>query len=41
MKNDVLVDFSVDKENKKINVERTFAAPLEKVWAAFTKKRNP
>lgn len=38
MKNDVLVNFSVDKENKKINVERTFEAPLEKVWAAFTQK---
>ena len=38
MKNDVLVNFYVDKENKKISVERTFKAPLEKVWAAFTEK---
>jgi len=38
MKNDVLVNFYVDKENKKISVERTFKAPLEKVWAAFTQK---
>ena len=38
MKNDVLVNFTVDKENRKIHVERTFGAPLEKVWAAFTEK---
>lgn len=36
MKNDLLVNFSVDKENKKISVERRFAAPLPKVWAAWT-----
>lgn len=30
------MDFSVDKENKKISVKREFAAPLSKVWAAFT-----
>lgn len=30
------MDFSVDKENKKISIKREFAAPLSKVWAAFT-----
>lgn len=30
------MNFSVDKENKKIKVEREFAAPLENVWAAWT-----
>ena len=29
------MNFSVDKENKKIRVEREFAAPLDKVWAAW------
>jgi uncharacterized protein YndB with AHSA1/START domain len=32
----LLMNFSVDKENRKINVEREFAAPLAKVWAAWT-----
>jgi uncharacterized protein YndB with AHSA1/START domain len=31
------MNFTVDKANKKINVEREFAAPLESVWAAWTK----
>lgn len=30
------MDFSVDKENKQINVKREFAAPASKVWAAWT-----
>lgn len=30
------MNFSVDKENKKIKVEREFAASLDKVWAAWT-----
>lgn len=30
------MDFSVDKENKKISIQREFAAPLSKVWAAYT-----
>jgi uncharacterized protein YndB with AHSA1/START domain len=30
------MNFSVDKENKKIKVEREFAAPISKVWAAWT-----
>ncbi len=36
MNKNLLVNFSVDKENKKIKVEREFAAPLESVWAAWT-----
>jgi uncharacterized protein YndB with AHSA1/START domain len=28
--------FSIDKENRKISVERQFAAPISKVWAAWT-----
>lgn len=28
--------FIVDKENKKITIERQFKAPLNKVWAAWT-----
>jgi uncharacterized protein YndB with AHSA1/START domain len=32
----VLMNFSVDKENKKIRVERDFEAPLGIVWAAWT-----
>ncbi|HAH25324.1 MAG TPA: ATPase [Prolixibacteraceae bacterium] len=30
------MDFSVDKENRKITVKREFAAPLSQVWAAWT-----
>jgi uncharacterized protein YndB with AHSA1/START domain len=36
MKSNLTLDFSVDKQNKKINVKRGFAAPIEKVWAAWT-----
>lgn len=36
MKNDLIMNFTVDKENKKIHVEREFAASLSKVWAAWT-----
>lgn len=36
MKTDLLVNFSIDMENKRIDVEREFAAPLSKVWAAWT-----
>jgi PhnB protein len=36
MKNSIVFEFSVDKENKVIRVEREFAAPLAKVWAAWT-----
>jgi uncharacterized protein YndB with AHSA1/START domain len=30
------MDFIVDKENRKVKVTREFAAPLSKVWAAWT-----
>lgn len=36
MSTNLLMDFSVDKENKRINVKREFAASLPKVWAAWT-----
>lgn len=36
MKTSLLVDFSVDKENKAIYVKREFSAPLSSVWAAWT-----
>jgi uncharacterized protein YndB with AHSA1/START domain len=39
MKSSVLMDFSVDKENNQITVEREFAAPLAKVWAAWTESQ--
>jgi uncharacterized protein YndB with AHSA1/START domain len=32
----LLMNFTVDKENNKIKVEREFAAPVENVWAAWT-----
>lgn len=31
MKSNLLMNFSVDKESKVINVERAFAAPVHKV----------
>src|SRR5687767_11932701 len=37
MKKELLLDFSVDRENQKINVEREFEAPVSKVWDAWTK----
>ena len=36
MKSNLVMDFSVDRENSKINVKREFAAPLARVWAAWT-----
>jgi uncharacterized protein YndB with AHSA1/START domain len=30
------MDFNVDKENKKITIQREFAAPLTTVWRAWT-----
>ncbi|WP_031526544.1 SRPBCC family protein [Dyadobacter crusticola] len=36
MNSNLLMNFEVDKANKKINVERAFAAPIVKVWAAWT-----
>ncbi|SMC98320.1 SRPBCC family protein [Pedobacter nyackensis] len=37
MENNLFMDFSVDKENHSIKVEREFAAALPKVWDAYTK----
>jgi uncharacterized protein YndB with AHSA1/START domain len=37
MKNSLLMDFSVDKENNSITVQREFATELPLVWNAFTK----
>lgn len=36
MKASLVSNFSIDRKDKKIRVEREFAAPLEKVWAAWT-----
>lgn len=36
MKSNLLMDFSVDKENKTVNVKREFNASLSNVWAAWT-----
>ena len=32
------MNFVVDKENNKVKVTREFAAPLSKVWTAWTQK---
>ncbi len=37
MKNHLLMDFIVNKEDKSITIRREFAAPLARVWDAFTK----
>lgn len=37
MKNNLLFDFTVNKENNTVNVKREFAADLETVWDAWTK----
>ncbi|MGK4566409.1 SRPBCC family protein [Flavobacterium sp. 3HN19-14] len=36
MKKELLLDFSIDKENKQINVKREFEATLDRVWTAWT-----
>jgi PhnB protein len=36
MKTALIMNFSIDRENKKIKVEREFASPLLNVWAAWT-----
>ncbi|MCZ4244096.1 SRPBCC family protein [Pedobacter punctiformis] len=38
MKNNLFMDFSVDRENSIVNVKREFAAPISNVWAAWTEK---
>lgn len=37
MKSSLVMNFSVDKKDRKIKVEREFAASLSDVWAAWTK----
>ncbi len=39
MKSTLLMDLSVDKANKKIYVKREFAAPVAKVWSAWTESK--
>jgi PhnB protein len=36
MKKAILFDFIVDKKNNTINVERSFDASIDLVWAAWT-----
>lgn len=36
MKTNLLMIFSVDKDNKRVNVQREFNAPLSNVWSAWT-----
>lgn len=36
MRNNLFMDFSIDKENSIVKVKREFAAPLSDVWAAWT-----
>lgn len=38
MKSSLFMEFSVDKIKNQIHVTREFAAPLKKVWAAWTEK---
>ena len=37
MKNNLIFNFTVDKENKTVKVEREFEANLDLVWDAWTK----
>lgn len=36
MKSNLLMNFSVDKENKTVNVKREFNASPDHVWSAWT-----
>ena len=36
MKTNLLMNFTVDKENSTVNVKREFRAPITNVWAAWT-----
>ena len=36
MKSNLLMNFTVDKENKTVNVKREFNASLANVWSAWT-----
>jgi uncharacterized protein YndB with AHSA1/START domain len=40
MDSNLVFDFSVDKENKLVNVKREFSAPLQKVWKAWTDREQ-
>ncbi|HEX2395874.1 MAG TPA: SRPBCC domain-containing protein [Bacteroidales bacterium] len=35
----LFIDFVIDRENSKVKVKREFAAPVSKVWAAFTESQ--
>lgn len=39
MKSNLVMDFSVDKENSTVKVQREFAAPIANVWAAWTEQQ--
>ena len=39
MKANLLMNFTVDKDAKKLRIEREFAAPISNVWAAWTESR--
>lgn len=36
MKTNLLMNFTIDKENSTVNVKREFRAPIANVWAAWT-----
>lgn len=36
MNSNLMMDFSIDKENSTVHVKRAFAAPVADVWAAWT-----
>jgi len=40
MKNTLVMNFTIDKVNNKINVERAFDAPLDEVWSAWTESEH-
>ncbi len=40
MKTELTMDFYIDKENKQVKVRREFAAPLMKVWQAWTQSET-
>lgn len=40
METKTAIDFNVDTEHNRVTVEREFAAPLSKVWAAWTQSEQ-
>ena len=36
MKSNLLMNFTIDKENKTVNINREFRASIDNVWAAWT-----